>query len=135
MLAVVDGSGEEKRKRQLLVLAIIGIVVVVLAVAAAFVPVRASFSGDTSYSCGTPFRRWRNPNALRNDWRKDTARIEKRYPSTKVSGKTPLAVCPDRVQTRLRLVEAVGAFATVLVAATLGIYWYRFGFIRDPHVY
>jgi hypothetical protein len=130
----VDWRVEEKRKRQLLVLAVIGVAIVLVAGVASFVPVNASFSGDSSYNCGTPFRRWRSPGALRREWRKDTATIEKAFPSTKVSGKTPLGVCPKRVRTRYAIVGATGVLAVLLVGAAIGIYWYRFGLIRDPHV-
>ena len=57
----MDGTGEEKRKRQLLLIAVVGVSFVVVAVIASFLPVGASFSGEGSYNCGTPFRRidWR----------------------------------------------------------------------------
>jgi hypothetical protein len=134
MLAAVEWRAEEKRKRQLVVLAIIGVAVVLLAGIASFVPVNASFSGDSSYNCGTPFRRWRSLGALRREWRRDTAKIEKAFPATKVSGKTPVGVCPTRVRTRFFIVGLAGAVGVTLVTGSVGIYWYRFGLIRDPHV-
>ena len=130
----MNGSGDETRKRELIVLVTVGVVVLFIVVVTALTPVGASFRGDASYNCGTAFRRWRNPSVLKREWTTDTATIEKAYPETKVSGRTPLAVCPDRVDSRLRLVKAVGVLASLLVAASLGVYWYRYGFINDPHV-
>jgi len=130
----VDGSRDETRKRELILLAGVGAVVLFVVLVASFAPVGASFRGDATYNCGTPFRRWRSPSALNREWRKDTETIEKAYPATKVSGQTPLVVCADRVQTRLQLVQFVGAVAFLLVVASVAIYWQKYGFINDPHV-
>jgi hypothetical protein len=127
-------DGEDKRKRQLLIALAVGVVVVFMVVAAALLPVGASFRGDSSYNCGTPFRRWRSPSALKREWRKDTEIIEKAYPETKVSGDVPLLVCADRVSSRLRIIKGAGVLSLLLVAAPIGLYWYQYGFIRDPHV-
>jgi hypothetical protein len=127
-------DGDDKRKRQLLLVVGIGGVLLFMVAVAALFPVGASFQGDSSYNCGTPFRRWRSPSALKREWRKDTDTIEKAYPATKVSGEVPLLVCAKRVALRLRIIKAAGALSVVLIAVPLGLYWYQYGFIRDPHV-
>jgi hypothetical protein len=127
-------DADDKRKRQLLLVVAVGVVLLFIVGATALFPVGASFSGDSSYNCGTPFRRWRSPSALKREWRKDTQTIEKAYPATKVNGKVPLLVCANRVATRLRIIKAAGAMSFLLIGAPLGLYWYGYGFIRDPHV-
>jgi hypothetical protein len=125
---------EDKRKRQLLLVVGIGAVLLFMVLVAALFPVGASFRGDASYNCGTPFRRWRSPSVLKHEWRKDTEIIEKAYPVTKVNGDVPILVCANRLAFRLRIIKAAGALSMLLIAVPIAFYWYLYGFIRDPHV-
>lgn len=128
------GDSDVKRKRQLSLLGVAGIAVIVLALAGSFFPVHASFQGEPSYNCGSPFHRWRNPNAVKSQWGKDSMIIGAAYPRTRITQKTPLPVCQDRVQSRMTIIKAVIVLAVLMIAAAFGLYWHLFGFVYDPHV-
>lgn len=123
-----------KRKRQLIMLGAAGVAVIVLALAGSFFPVHASFRGEPSYNCGSPFHRWRSPNAVRNQWGKDSLIIGAAYPGTRITHKTPLPVCQDRVQSRMTIIKTVIVLGVLMIGAAFGLYWHLFGFIYDPHV-
>jgi len=130
----VAGDPDVKRKRQLIMLSAAGAAVIVLALASSFFPVHASFKGERSYNCGSPFHRYRSPKALKTQWARDTLIIVNAYPITAVTHKTPLVVCRDKVQFRLTVTKVVIVLAVLVIAASIGIYWHLFGFIYDPHV-
>jgi hypothetical protein len=130
----VAGDPDVKRKRQLILVGAGGIAVILLALIGSLIPVHASFAGEHSYNCGSPFRRWRNPNALRSHWTEDTLIIAAAYPETKINHKTPLPVCKDRLQLRLTVIRVVVVLALLSIAAAIAIFWHRYGFIQDPHV-
>jgi hypothetical protein len=125
---------DAKRKRQLLLVSAAGVAIILLAVFASLFPVHASFPGEQSYNCGSPFRRWRNPEALKSHWTKDTLIIAAAYPATMITHQTPLPVCKDRVQSRLTVIKVVVVLALLLIAAGVFLFWRVFGFIYDPHV-
>lgn len=131
---VVAGDSDVKRKRQLILLSAVGVAMIVLAVAGSFFPVHASFQGEKSYNCGSPYHRWRTPNAVKQQWTQDTMLIIAGYPVTAITRKTPLYVCQDRVQFRLTVTKAVIVLAVLMIAAAIVVYWRLFGFIYDPHV-
>lgn len=131
---VVAGDPDVKRKRQLILLSAGGVVLIVLALASSILPVSASFEGEPSYNCGSPFRRWRNPNAIKAQWTEDTLIIVAAYPATRLTRQTPLLVCEDRVQSRYTVMKVVIVLALLLIAAAIGIYWHLYGFVYDPHV-
>jgi hypothetical protein len=130
----VAGDPDIKRKRQLILLSAGGVAMIVLALASSFFPVHASFQGEPSYNCGSPFRRWRSPKAVKAQWTEDTLIIVAAYPETNLTRQTPLLVCQDRVQFRLTVVKMVVVLALLLIAAAIAIYWHLYGFIYDPHV-
>jgi uncharacterized membrane protein len=130
----VAGDPDIKRKRQLILASLAAIVIIVLALVSSIFPVTASFEGEPSYNCGSPFRRWRNPNAIKSQWTEDTLIIVAAYPATKLTRQTPLLVCEDRVQFRLTVMKVVIVLALLVIAAAIAIYWHLYGFICDPHV-
>jgi hypothetical protein len=130
----VTVDSDVKRKRQLILLGAGGIAVMVLALVGSLFPVHASFPGERSYNCGSPFRYWRSPNKLKSHWTADTLIIASAYPATKITHQTPLPVCKDKVQSRLTLVKLVVVLALLLIGGAVGIFWYVYGFIYDPHV-
>lgn len=107
---------------------------IVLALGSTVLPVSASFEGESSYNCGSPFRRWRNPKPIKAQWTEDTLIIEAAYPEAQLNRQTPLIVCEDKVQFRLTVMKVVIVLALLLIAAAIGIYWHLYGFIYDPHV-
>jgi hypothetical protein len=131
---VVAGDPDVKRKKQLILLSAGGVALIVLAIAGSFFPVHASFPGESSYNCGSPFHRWRSPKAIKSQWTRDTMIIVGAYPVATVTHKTPLIVCHDRVQFRLTVTKVVIVLAVLMIVAAIGIYWHLFGFIYDPHV-
>ena len=131
---VVAGDPDIKRKRQLILASVAAVVMIVLALVSSIFPVSASFEGEPSYNCGSPFRRWRNPNAIKSQWSADTLIIVDAYPSTKITRQTPLLVCEDKVQFRLTVIKVVVVLALLVIAAAIAIYWHLYGFIYDPHV-
>ena len=128
------GDSDIKRKRQLILLGAAAVGLIVLALAGSLFPVHASFKGEPSYNCGSPFRRWRNPNAVRTQWGKDSLIIGAAYPATRITHKTPLPVCQDRVQSRTTIIKGLVVLCMLMIAAAVVIYWRLFGFIYDPHV-
>jgi hypothetical protein len=130
----VAGDPDVKRKRQLILLSAAGVAMIVLAVAGSFLPVHASFKGEPSYNCGSPFHRWRSPNAVKSQWSRDTLIIQNAYPITKLNHQVPVLVCGDRVQFRLTVTKVVVVLAVLMILAAVGLYWHLFGFIYDPHV-
>jgi hypothetical protein len=130
----VAGEPDIRRKRQLILLAAGGVALIVLALASSFLPVRASFEGEPSYTCGSPFRRWRSPDAVKSQWTRDSLVILSAYPLTRISQQTPLRVCQDRVQSRMTIMKVVIVLALLLIAAAVAVYWHLYGFIYDPHV-
>jgi hypothetical protein len=130
----VAGDHDVKRKRQLVLMGAGGIAVVLLALIGSLFPVHASFAGEHSYNCGSPFRRWRSPNALRSHWFRDTLIIAAAYPATKITHKTPLPICKDKVQVRLTVIRVILVLGLLSIAAAIVIFWRVYGFIHDPHV-
>jgi hypothetical protein len=134
MLDTVAGDPDVKRKRQLILLGAAGIAMIVLALIGSFFPVHASFPGERSYNCGSPFRRWRNPTAIKSQWAADTLVIASAYPAVQLTRQTPLIVCQDRVQFRLTLIRAMVVLGVLVIAGAIVVYWHLYGFIYDPHV-
>jgi hypothetical protein len=131
---VVAGDPDVKRKRQLILLSAAGVVIIVLALGSSVLPVNASFEGEPSYNCGSPFRRWRNPKPVKSQWTEDTLIIVAAYPETELTRQTPLLVCEDKVQFRYTVMKVVIVLALLVIAAAIGLYWHLYGFIYDPHV-
>jgi hypothetical protein len=130
----VAGDPDVRRKRQLILVSAAGVAIIVLALASSLFPVRASFQGEPSYTCGSPFRRWRSAEAVKSQWTKDSLVILGAYPASRISQETPLRVCEDRVQSRMTIMKVVIVLALLLIAAAVAVYWHLYGFIYDPHV-
>jgi hypothetical protein len=130
----VAGDHDVKRKRQLILMGAGGIAVILLALVGSLFPVHASFPGEHSYNCGSPFRRWRSPNALKAHWDGDTLLISAAYPATLLTHQTPVPVCKDRVQFRLTVIRLIVVLGLLSIAAAIVIFWRVYGFIYDPHV-
>jgi hypothetical protein len=130
----VAGDPDVKRKRQLTMLCAAGGALIGLVLVGTLFPVHASFKGERSYNCGSPFHKYRSPNAIKSQWARDTLIIVNAYPVTAVTHKTPLVVCQDKVQFRLTVTKVVIVLSVLMIMGAIGLYWHLFGFIYDPHV-
>jgi hypothetical protein len=126
-------EGDVKRRRQLIVLGAGGLGLIVLALLASLFPVVVSVPGESTYNCGSSLRRWRGDDKQTLTWAADTITVMQAYPESKKSQRIPMVMCENKAQWRISVLKTVMVIGGLMIVAPIILFWYLFGFIRDPH--